>query len=116
MVASIVIIDHGKSEAMEYTTAVSRTWRHFDSLQMRADFRELVHYATLAASSHNTQPWRFEIGSDNIALLPDFTRRCAAVDPDDHHLFASLGCAAENLLIAGYDFVTLEKQRAHLFG
>src|SRR5690606_28452554 len=26
--------------------------------------------------------------------------RCPAVDPDDHHLFASLGCAAENLVHA----------------
>jgi hypothetical protein len=61
----------------------------------------LVRYATLAASSHNTQPWRFEIGRDYIRILPDFERRCPAVDPDDHHLFASLGCAAENLVVAG---------------
>jgi len=32
--------------------------------------------------------------------LPDFTRRCPAVDPDDHHLFVSLGCATENLIQA----------------
>jgi hypothetical protein len=63
--------------------------------------RELVRYATLAASSHNTQPWRFEIGRDHIQILPDFKRRCPAVDPDDHHLFASLGCATENIVLAG---------------
>jgi hypothetical protein len=27
-------------------------------------------------------------------------RRCPAVDPDDHHLFVSLGCATENLVQA----------------
>jgi hypothetical protein len=27
-------------------------------------------------------------------ILPDLSRRCPAVDPDDHHLFVSLGCAA----------------------
>ena len=32
-----------------------------------------------------------------ITILPDFSRRCPAVDPEDHHLFVSLGCAAENL-------------------
>ena len=32
--------------------------------------------------------------------MPDLSRRCPAVDPDDHHLYASLGCAAENLLLA----------------
>ena len=62
--------------------------------------RDLVRYATLAANSHNTQPWRFRINRDSIAIIPDLTRRLAAVDPDNHHLFASLGCAAENLAIA----------------
>lgn len=62
--------------------------------------RELVRYATLAANSHNTQPWRFEIGAGAIVITPDATRRCAVVDPDDHHLFASLGCAAENIVQA----------------
>lgn len=61
---------------------------------------ELVRYATLAPSSHNTQCWRFRIESGSISLLPDFRRRCPVVDPDDHHLFVSLGCATENLVQA----------------
>lgn len=65
-----------------------------------AAFESLVAQATLAASSHNTQPWRFEIGEGWIRIVPDFTRRCPAVDPDDHHLYASLGCAAENMVVA----------------
>ena len=59
--------------------------------------RELVHYATLAPSSHNTQCWRFQIQDKAIVIAPDWSRRCPAVDPDDHHLFVSLGCATENL-------------------
>lgn len=35
-----------------------------------------------------------------IAIHPDLSRRTPVVDPNDHHLFVSLGCAAENLLIA----------------
>jgi hypothetical protein len=62
--------------------------------------RELVRYATLAANSHNTQPWKFSINERRITIAPDFARRCPAVDPDDHHLFVSLGCAAENLIHA----------------
>jgi len=62
--------------------------------------RELVRFATLAANSHNTQPWTFSARGNEIVIAPDFTRRCPAVDPDDHHLFVSLGCAAENLVIA----------------
>jgi hypothetical protein len=64
------------------------------------DDRRLIRCATLAASSHNTQPWTFEIAPDAITLRPDLTRRCSVVDPDDAHLFKSLGCAAENLVQA----------------
>jgi hypothetical protein len=35
-----------------------------------------------------------------LQLLPDLARRCPAVDPDQHHIFVSLGCAAENLIQA----------------
>jgi ribosomal protein S12 methylthiotransferase accessory factor YcaO len=56
--------------------------------------------ATLAASSHNSQPWRFGFDLDRIWIRPDWARRCPIVDPDDHHLFTSLGCATENLLHA----------------
>ena len=59
--------------------------------------RELVRYATLAPSSHNTQCWKFRIEERAIVIVPDLSRRCPAVDPDNHHLFVSLGCAAENL-------------------
>lgn len=61
--------------------------------------RELVRCATLAANSHNTQPWSFTTAANKITIAPDFARRCPAVDPDDHHLFVSLGCAAENLAV-----------------
>ena len=59
-----------------------------------------MRQATLAPSSHNTQCWRFQIADRSIVVTPDLTRRCPVVDPDDHHLFVSLGCAAENLVHA----------------
>jgi hypothetical protein len=61
---------------------------------------DLLRYATLAANGHNTQPWRFSSRPGGLRVLPDFTRRTPVVDPDDHHLYVSLGCAVENLLIA----------------
>lgn len=60
----------------------------------------LVQAATLAASSHNTQPWTFRVRSDGITIEPDLSRRCEVVDPDDSHLFKSLGCATENIVAA----------------
>lgn len=61
---------------------------------------DLVRYATLAANGHNTQPWTFVATGRGVRIVPDFSRRTPVVDPDDHHLYVSLGCAAENLLIA----------------
>lgn len=85
-----------------YENVADRTWRHGkpaagDKAALR---HELVRCATLAPSSHNTQCWKFRLEDDAISILPDLSRRCPAVDPDDHHLFVSLGCAAENLVQA----------------
>jgi hypothetical protein len=83
----------------EYDAAAAALWRHpavpppaGNALQ-----RELVRCATLAANSHNTQPWRFELLPNAIVIRPDPVRRTPVVDPEDHHLWVSLGCAAENL-------------------
>src|SRR5450631_4023937 len=76
-----------------YDDAVRLTWAPF---HVDGGARELIRYATLAANSHNTQPWKFKSEQRCITIAPDFARRCPAVDPDDHHLFVSLGCAAEN--------------------
>ena len=62
--------------------------------------RDLVRMSTLAANGHNTQPWKFRLDQGRITILPDASRRTEVVDPDDHHLYVSLGCAAENLVIA----------------
>ena len=69
-------------------------------LSGRAALTELVRCATLAANSHNTQAWRFALGESAIAIVPDVARRTPVVDPDDHHLFASLGAAVENIVQA----------------
>ncbi len=88
--------------ATDYGDACRTTWRHGSTAisEMPALQRELVRYATLAPSSHNTQCWRFQLEPDSITILPDVARRCPTVDPDDHHLFVSLGCAAENTVHA----------------
>jgi hypothetical protein len=83
-----------------YAKAVADTWQSHETLAQGTSLPELVRYACLAASSHNTQPWRFDLDQDAVLIRPDFTRRCPAVDPDNHHLYASLGCAAENFIIA----------------
>ena len=81
----------------EYNAAIAATRL---SLSQTPEMRDFIRYATLAANSHNTQPWRFRISEGGIEILPDFAVRIPVVDPDDHHIFASLGCAAENLSLA----------------
>lgn len=71
-----------------------------ETAESALDRIEIVRLATLAASSHNSQPWIFRPEKDGISILPDFSRRCPVVDPDDSHLFKSLGCAAENVVHA----------------
>jgi hypothetical protein len=71
---------------------------------MKKDLEQLVYYASLAPSGHNTQPWKFHLEEDKISIYPDFQRRLPVVDGDDHALYISLGCALENLVIAANHF------------
>jgi nitroreductase len=71
---------------------------------MQKDFNQIIYYATKAPSGHNTQPWKFQIEDDTIIIQPDLSRSLPIVDPDNHALFISLGCALENLLIAASHF------------
>ncbi|WP_422080125.1 Acg family FMN-binding oxidoreductase [Ulvibacterium sp.] len=96
----------GNHQSDTYGQRVADTWRHTNTVSLSSNkvMEELVRYGTLAANSHNTQPWLFKIGNQSITILPDFKRRCPSVDPDDHHLYASLGCAAENIAHAAMAF------------
>jgi hypothetical protein len=84
----------------DYQIAVENIWRpkSAPSSNITKPSKEWVRMATLAASSHNSQPWKFKLKGNSISIFPDFKRRCPAVDPDDSHLFKSLGCVAENLI------------------
>lgn len=90
----------------DYEDAVETTWRHGSgtSLSSASRRRELVRYATLAANSHNTQPWLFHLADRSIFVLQDPARHLPIVDPDLHHVYASLGCAVENMVQAARVF------------
>ena len=59
------------SERAPSENAVTEMKNPIASLGARhsADLRDLVRQATLAASSHNTQPWRFRLGERSITIL-----------------------------------------------
>ncbi len=56
--------------------------------------------AVLAPSSHNTQPWRFDIQGNRLDLVADRSRALPVVDPDDRGLVISCGAALFHLRIA----------------
>jgi nitroreductase len=59
-----------------------------------------IEKATSASSIHNSQPWRFEILGDAIAVSLDASETPRTVDPVGRWALASIGAAIANLEIA----------------
>jgi hypothetical protein len=101
LLSSESFVSNVKAQGLRYENVVREIRRPLaipiDSASL---LEELTRCATLAANSHNTQPWTISQVADGIFVKPDFSRRTPAVDPDDHHLWVSIGCAVENLVIA----------------
>lgn len=81
---------------LDYESQAEQVWM----LKENDPMRHLVHYATLAANGHNTQPWKFALQGNAIEIYPDYSRELKVVDPNHRELWISLGCALENLLVA----------------
>lgn len=60
----------------------------------------LLHYAVLAPSEYNSQPWYFKIRGPICELYADGSRQLTVVDPDKRELLISCGAAFLNLQIA----------------
>jgi nitroreductase len=67
---------------------------------IQEQLRFLLNYAILAPSSKNTQPWKFSVAGDTIAIFADLSRCQPVADRDRRELYISLGCALQNLLAA----------------
>src|SRR5690242_4977944 len=61
---------------------------------------EAIRIATLAPSTHNTQPWRFRLRGAAIDLLADRARAMPVADPDGRELTISCGAALFYLRLA----------------
>jgi nitroreductase len=60
----------------------------------------LLRYATLAPSTHNTQPWKFALVPGGIEVYADYSRRMPVVDPGNRELLMSVGAAVFTLRVA----------------
>ncbi|MBX0286833.1 Acg family FMN-binding oxidoreductase [Haloarcula salinisoli] len=64
----------------------------------------VLRYAILAPSSHNAQPWAFDVDGNEITIAAEESRWLEAADPDKRELYISLGCAVENCCVAAEQF------------
>jgi nitroreductase len=69
--------------------------------------RYVVAAAVWAPSVHNTQPWRFTVGGQQISLHADAGRQLAVADPDGREMMISCGAAlfTARLALRSLDFV-----------
>jgi hypothetical protein len=66
--------------------------------------RFLLHWAVLAPSRHNAQPWLFEIDGDELRVYADPSRALPVADPDGRQQLMSCGAAIVNLRLAAGHF------------
>jgi nitroreductase len=81
---------------------VERSFPQTRSARQKLSF--LLRYAILAPSSHNTQPWKFQVSDNRIGVFANTDRWLKIADADQSELHISVGCAIENLLVAAEHF------------
>jgi nitroreductase len=64
-----------------------------------ARLRELLAWAILSPSPHNTQPWAWSVRDNVLELRGDYSRQLTVSDPDGRELIISCGSALEHLLL-----------------
>ncbi len=66
--------------------------------------RFLIGYGILAPSTHNTQPWLFEINSNQLTINPNIELKLPEADPSGRNLYISLGACLFNIQVAAKYF------------
>lgn len=88
--AALYVYVVGRPLALSKNTALS-----FD---LPEDIREILYYASMAPSGHNTQPWKvtYSKQAGTFTLAFDTSRELTQVDPHNREAFISLGAFLEN--------------------
>ena len=83
---------------------LERPWsaaeRAFAASSVVAFPRDLVRWAVLAPSRHNTQPWLFEVEGEEVRIHADAARALPVADPYGREQLVACGAAVANLRLA----------------
>jgi len=72
---------------------------------LEKDEMEILYFASLAPSGHNTQPWTVKIVEPKHWVIgSDKKRWLTAVDPNNRELLLGIGAFIENLVLAAGTF------------
>src|ERR1051326_3466942 len=76
--------------------------KQFNELKNREKLELLCQLGHLAASSHNTQPWKFYIDEAGMKLVLYLDKKLvlSVSDINGRQAVVSLGCALENIIVA----------------
>lgn len=78
--------------------------RSFSDSNARTKILTVLEYAVLAPSTHNTQPWKFEISDSRCKVFIDNSRQLPAADPQKRNMYISLGAMLKNIELAATAF------------
>jgi len=85
----------------------------YETQTQEEKLRFLLQFAVLAPSTHNTQPWLFEIRENSCVIYFDRSLQLPEADPKERDLYISLGCCIENLILAAKYFGMFERIEYH---
>ncbi len=78
----------------------------FDSFDQEA--LRFIGWVTLAPSTHNTQPWKFNVSDEEVVVSIDKERAVAMADPDFRDMFISVGALIRQAEIIGKQLDNVE--------
>ena len=86
----------------------------YETQTQEEKLRFLLQFAVLAPSTHNSQPWLFELKEGSCLIYFNRSLRLPEADPKGRDLYISLGCCVENLILAATYFGMFERVEYHL--
>ncbi|MEP4733391.1 MAG: hypothetical protein ABJY16_12715, partial [Parvibaculum sp.] len=92
---------HDRGVFAEPSGAPYDPWEMWNATEYEDTPLALVAAGVLASNPHNTQPWVFRVSGAEIEVLADTTRHLGSFDPYLREMHIGLGCAIENMVLAG---------------